>query len=111
VTTTSDTVRILAIYNAVNDDEPPRCVQIDLARETGMWQLTRLLARGDLEQIRLVGETEASVNAARMLVAAGRFRQRSTPPAGVLRRTNDESYPRHQPFIYINPRPDPAAFE
>src|SRR5205814_1345229 len=69
-------VRVLAIYYE-HDDDLPRCEQIDVSNERGIWKLSRLLADGRVAEIRIVGETAAAVGLARMLVKAGKHKRQT----------------------------------
>ena len=102
-------MRVLAVYYEQDDDNLPKCEQIDVSNERGIWKLSALLANGMLDEIRLVGETQAAVGLVRMLVRVGKY---SRPVGSIrLRVPGDESYPRGRPFIYLCPRPEPSAFE
>jgi hypothetical protein len=103
-------VRVLAIYYEFTDMDVPKCLQADVSRERGLWSISRLLGSGQLDEIRLVGETRPSVGVVRMLVRAGRFRRVGGPSRQLLWMPGDECYPAHDPFIFIRPEPEPAAF-
>jgi hypothetical protein len=104
-------VRILAIYRELDDGGDVKWLQIDVSREPGYWSLSRLLARADIEEVRIVGENEASIAVARTLIVAGRFSRPFTMHRRELRTRGDEAYPRFDPYIFVNPIPDPAAFD
>ena len=104
-------MRILAIYHELDDGGDVRWLQIDVSREPGYWSLSRLLSRADIDEVRIVGENEASIAVARTLIVAGKFRRRSVDRRRELRTRGDEAYPRIDPFIFVNPIPDPAAFD
>jgi hypothetical protein len=104
-------VRILAIYYESDDGVDVKWMQIDVSREPGYWKLSRLLASADVEEVRIVGENELSIAVARTLVVAGKFSRPSARRRRKLRMLGDEAYPRFEPFIFINPIPDPAAFD
>ena len=104
-------VRILAIYHERDDESGARWMQIDVSSERGYWKLSNLLRSPDLEEVRIVGETESSLGVARTIVLAGRLRGRVGERTRRLRARGDEAYPRRHPFIFINPRPDPTSFD
>jgi len=104
-------VRILAIYRDLDDGGDVKWEQIDVSRELGYWALSRLLARADIEEVRIVGDSEASIAVARTLIVAGKFRRPFTVRRRELRTRGDEAYPRVHPYIFVNPVPDPAAFD
>ncbi len=101
-------MRVLAIYYE-HEDDLPRCEQIDVSNERGIWKLSRLLSDGHVAELRIVGETAAAVGLARMLVKAGRHKRNA--PSNRLRVPGDEAYPRQDPFIAICPIPEPVAFD
>lgn len=98
------------MYYENEDDDLLRCEQIDVSNEPGYWKLARLLASPHLDEVRLVGENDTSIRIARMLVLAGKFTRRRTIPTQ-LPLTGDEEYPMFDPYIFICPLPDPAAFD
>lgn len=105
-------VRILATY--IENDEPDatRRLVIDVSRESGYWQLSRLLGNPHLDEVRILGESQSAIGVARTLVIAGRFkRTRVNEVRPALRRRGDEGYPRVAPFVFIDPRPDPSVFD
>ena len=104
-------VRILAIYYENDGDGDVKWLQIDVSREPGYWKLSRLLASAEIEEVRIVGESEASLSVARTLVVAGSFSRPLVVKQRRLRGQGDEAYPRWDPFVFINPVPDPAAFD
>ncbi len=104
-------MRILAIYYDHDERAGLKWQQIDVGREPGYWKLSRLLASADIEEVRLVGDTEASISVARTLVVAGRFSRPLVSRRRRLVTSGDEAYPRVEPYIFINPVPDPAAFD
>lgn len=104
-------MRILAIYYDTDDTNDVKWMQIDVSKEPGYWKLSRLLASADIEEVRIVGENEASIAVARTLVVAGRFSRPLARKRRQLRRFGDESYPYDEPFVFISPIPDPAAFD
>lgn len=105
-------MRILAIYIEHDEPEATKRLEIDVSREAGYWQFSRLLASAHLDEIRILGESLSAIGVARTLVIAGRFKKTRAlgRPAPALRKVGDEAYPRSSPFIFINPRPDPDAF-
>lgn len=104
-------MRILAIYHENEDRGDVKFQQIDVSREPGYWQLAQLLARADIDQVRIVGESDESIAVARTLVVAGKFSRPLSERRPTLRMYGDEAYPRREPFIFIDPVPDPAAFD
>jgi hypothetical protein len=104
-------VRILVIYYGNDVGGDVKWMQIDVSREPGYWRLSRLLASADVEEVRIVGESESSIAVARTLVVAGKFSRRLALRRHGLRMHGDEAYPRREPFIFIDPIPDPAAFD
>jgi hypothetical protein len=104
-------VRILAIYYENGEAGDPKWMQIDVSREPGYWRLSQLLASAEIDEVRIVGETEASISVARTLVVAGKFRRSVPPRVRRLGHNGDEAYPRVGPFVYISPIPEPAAFD
>lgn len=104
-------VRILAIYHESDDRGDVRFQQIDVSREPGYWKLAQLLDRPEIEEVRIVGESHDSIAVARTLVVAGKFRRRLPLPHRTLHMYGDESYPPKEPFIFIDPVPDPGAFD
>jgi hypothetical protein len=103
-------VRVLAIYYDVAEMNVPRCSQFDVSREQGIWSIFHLLAGGHIAEVRFVGETLSSVRLVRTLVRAGRYKRPSGPVTNVLWVPGDECYPFPDPFIFIRPEPEPAAF-
>jgi hypothetical protein len=105
-------LRILAIYIEHDEPEATKRLEIDVSREAGYWQFSRLLASAHLDEIRILGESLSAIGVARTLVIAGRFKKTRAlgRPAPALRKVGDEAYPKSAPFIFINPRPDPDAF-
>jgi hypothetical protein len=103
-------VRVLAIYYDLAEVDVPRCLQFDVSREQGIWSILQLLASGQVAEVRFVGETVSSIRLVRTLVRAGRYKRRSGPATGVLWVPGDERYPFPDPFIFIRPDPEPAAF-
>jgi hypothetical protein len=91
-------VRVLAIYYDVAEMNMPRC------------SIFHLLAGGHIAEVRFVGETLSSVRLVRTLVRAGRYKRPSGPGTNVLWVPGDECYPFPDPFIFIRPDPEPAAF-
>lgn len=104
-------MRILAIYHERDDESGAKWMQIDVSREPGYWKLSRLLASPHVEEVRIVGESHASLGVARLLAEAGRYSSAAGGRSRRLRVRGDEAYPRRNPFIFINPRPDPKAFD
>ncbi len=104
-------VRILAIYHESDDRGDVKFQQIDVSREPGYWTLAELLGRPEIEEVRIVGENDDSIAVARTLVVAGKFRRRLPSRRSKLKMYGDEAYPRREPFIFIDPVPDPAAFD
>jgi hypothetical protein len=103
-------VRVLAIYYDLAELDVPRCLQYDVSREQGIWSVLQLLASGQVAEVRFVGETVSSVRLVRTLVRAGRYRRPSGHARSVLWVPGDEGYPFPDPFIFIRPEPEPAAF-
>jgi hypothetical protein len=66
-------VRILAIYYENESEGDVKWLQIDVSREPGYWTLSRLLASAEIEEVRIVGENEASLSVARTLIVAGKI--------------------------------------
>jgi len=54
---------------------------------------------------------ERMIAVARTLIVAGKFRRPFTVRRRELRTRGDEAYPRVHPYIFVNPVPDPAAFD
>ena len=104
-------MRILAIYHENDDRGDLKWVQIDVSREPGYWSLSRLLASADIEEIRIVGENDSSIAVARTLVVAGKFSRPLGNRRRMLQMYGDEAYPRREPFVFIDPVPDPGAFD
>jgi hypothetical protein len=104
-------VRILAIYYENGEEGEIKWLQIDVSREPGYWKLSRLLASAEIEEVRIVGESEASLSVARTLVVAGKFSRPFVVRERRLRGKGDEAYPRWNPFVFIKPVPDPSAFD
>ena len=104
-------MRILASYYENDDRGDVKWQQIDVSREHGYWKLSRLLASADVEEVRIVGDSESSIAVARTLVVAGKFSRPLVKRRGRLRMLGDEAYPYFEPFIFIDPVPDPAAFD
>jgi hypothetical protein len=104
-------VRILAIYYESDSEADVKWLQIDVSREPGYWKLSRLLASAEIEEVRIVGESEASLSVARTLIVAGKFSRPLVLKQRRLQSHGDEAYPRWDPFVFINPVPDPAAFD
>jgi hypothetical protein len=103
-------VRVLAIYYDLAEMNVPRCSQFDVSREQGIWSIFHLLAGGQIAEVRFVGESLSSIRLVRTLVRAGRYKRPSGPPLHVLFVPGDECYPHSDPFIFIRPDPEPAAF-
>lgn len=105
-------MRILASFFEVDDHtESPKALEIDVSKEKGIWQISRLLASGSLEEIRFVGDDEESLGVVRMLVRAGKLRGAAGGPRRSLKVPGDESYPRIRPFVHICPVPDRDLFK
>src|SRR5205085_9542397 len=105
-----ENVRVLGIYYDFTENDVPKTLQADVSREQGIWSVTRLLGSGQIDEIRFVGETRSSVALVRTLVRAGRFRRVGHPSRKPLWVPGDECYPTRDPFIFIRPDPEPAAF-
>jgi hypothetical protein len=93
------------------DEGLPQWVQVDVSSERGYWKLSRLLASADVDEVRIVGDSQTSIAVARTIVVAGQFRRNRDGRRWRLRKRGDEAYPRKEPYIFINPVPDPAAFD
>lgn len=104
-------MRILAIYHEGEERGDVKWQQIDVSREPGYWKLSQLLTSADIDEVRIVGESATSIAVARTLVVAGKFSRPLAIRRRLLRMGGDEAYPRREPFIFIDPVPDPAAFD
>jgi hypothetical protein len=104
-------VRILVMFYDGDDESDVKWVQIDVSREPGFWKLSRMLASVELEEVRIVGESEAAIAVARTIVIAGQYSRSLARSRSRLRMLGDEVYPRRKPFVFIDPVPDPAAFD
>lgn len=101
----------MAIYYEIDDEDAVKCVQVDVSRERGVWDLTNLLASGRLDEVRFVGETSAAIGIVRMLVRVGQFKRPAGESRKRLYQTGDERFPLRAPYVFVSPVPEPAAFD